>query len=99
MADAATDLNRSERRARTRVATRASILEAARRLAVSASECIYVGDSPHDMAAGIAAGALTAAAMWGPFPVRVLEPDPNFALAHLGDLAGLLGGDVERFAV
>jgi len=64
-----------------------------------ATQCIYIGDSPHDMAAGIAAGALTAAAMWGPFPVRVLEPDPNFALAHLGDLAGLLGGDVERFAV
>jgi len=75
------------------------ILEAARRLGVSAGECIYVGDSPHDMAAGIAAGALTAAAMWGPFPDRVLEPGPDFALAHLGDLPELLAGDMERFRV
>ena len=48
------------------------------------SECIYVGDSPHDMAAGIAAGALTAAAMWGPFAERVLEPGPDFALEQPG---------------
>jgi pyrophosphatase PpaX len=73
------------------------ILEAARRLRVSAGECIYVGDSPHDMAAGLAAGALTAAALWGPFPDRVLEPGPEFALARLSDLAELLGGDVERY--
>jgi pyrophosphatase PpaX len=72
------------------------ILEAARRLGVPAEQCIYVGDSPHDMAAGIAAGALTAAALWGPFPQRVLEPGPDFALAELGDLAELLGGDVAR---
>ncbi|MDR3687576.1 MAG: HAD family hydrolase [Coriobacteriia bacterium] len=73
------------------------ILEAARRLGVSAGECIYVGDSPHDMAAGVAAGALTAAAMWGPFADRVLQPGPDFALAHLGDLAELLRGEVARF--
>lgn len=73
------------------------INEAARRLGVSAGECIYVGDSPHDMAAGIAAGGLTAAALWGPFPERVLEPGPDFALVHLADLDGLLGGDVERY--
>jgi pyrophosphatase PpaX len=75
------------------------IHEAARRLGVSAEECIYVGDSPHDMAAGKAAGALTAAALWGPFPDRVLEPGPDFALAQLADLEGLLKGDVTRYIV
>ena len=73
------------------------ILEAARRLGVSAGECLYVGDSPHDMASGKAAGALTAAAMWGPFPDRVLDPGPDFALAYLGQLADLLGGNVASY--
>jgi pyrophosphatase PpaX len=70
------------------------ILEAARRLGIPAEQCIYVGDSPHDMAAGNAAGAVTVAALWGPFPERVLEPGPAAAIARLGDLPRLLGGDV-----
>jgi len=75
------------------------ILEAARRLDVRAEQCIYVGDSPHDMAAGIAAGALTAAAMWGPFPDRVLEPGPDFALQRLDQAADLLGGNVVAYRI
>jgi pyrophosphatase PpaX len=70
------------------------VLEGARRLGFSAAECMYVGDSPHDMAAGNAAGAITVAALWGPFPQRVLEPGPTFALEGLGDLALLLKGDM-----
>ena len=73
------------------------VLEGARRLGMKAGECLYVGDSPHDMAAGNAAGAITVAALWGPFPVRVLEPGPDFAIEHLRDLVGLLGGDVVRY--
>jgi pyrophosphatase PpaX len=73
------------------------VLETAHRLGVSAGECVYVGDSPHDMAAGKAAGALTAAAMWGPFPDRVLGPGPDFALDNLGQLADLLGGNVTAY--
>jgi len=75
------------------------VLEGARRLGLSAGECIYVGDSPHDMAAGIAAGAVTAAAMWGPFPDRVLGPGPDLAIRHLRDLLGVLGGEVDGSAV
>ena len=66
------------------------LLECARRMGVAAERCIYVGDSPHDIACGNAAGALTAAALWGPFPERVLEPGPTFALQSLGELTGLL---------
>ena len=66
------------------------VLEGARRLGVSARSCLYVGDSPHDMAAGIASGAVSVAALWGPFPERVLEPGPDVVLAEIGELAPLL---------
>jgi pyrophosphatase PpaX len=73
------------------------VLEAASRLDVPVEKCLYCGDSPHDMDAGIAAGALTAAAMWGPFPDRVLGPGPDYALSALGDLVDLLGGNEKRY--
>jgi pyrophosphatase PpaX len=40
---------------------------ALRRLGAGADRAIFVGDSPHDMHAGRAAGVRTAAALWGPF--------------------------------
>lgn len=43
----------------------APLLEAARRLAVAPSECLYVGDDHRDVQAGRAAGMATAAALWG----------------------------------
>jgi pyrophosphatase PpaX len=70
------------------------VLEGARRLGVAAARCVYVGDSPHDMAAGCAAGSLTVAALWGPFPDRVLDPDPDAALCSLRELVRLLEGDL-----
>jgi pyrophosphatase PpaX len=73
------------------------VLEAASRFGVSVERCLYCGDSPHDMAAGISAGVVTAAALWGPFAERVLEPEPDYALGTLGDLVELLGGDELRF--
>jgi phosphoglycolate phosphatase len=39
--------------------------EAARRLGLASSRCIYVGDDRRDIAAGRAAGMLTVAAAWG----------------------------------
>jgi pyrophosphatase PpaX len=66
------------------------VLECARRMRVDPEHCLYVGDSPHDIACGNAAGALTAAALWGPFPRRVLEPGPTFAFDSLGEIVGLL---------
>lgn len=77
----------------------APVLEAALRMGTTPERCVYVGDSPHDMASGSAAGALTAAALWGPFPERVLEPGPDFALSSLSDLPRLLGGEFDRFRV
>jgi pyrophosphatase PpaX len=69
------------------------VLEAIERFGVSAEKSLYCGDSPHDMDAGIAAGVVTAAAMWGPFADRVLEPGPDYALETPADLVDLLGGN------
>jgi len=68
------------------------VLEAASRFGVPAERCLYCGDSPHDMEAGIAAGAVTVAAKWGPFAERVLGPGPDYALEAPTDLVALLGG-------
>lgn len=43
-------------------------------LGADAATAVFVGDSPHDMAAGRAAGVATAAALWGPFDREHLEP-------------------------
>lgn len=55
------------------------ILETARRLAVDPRETIYVGDSVKDVEAGMAAGSITVAALWG----GVEGEAPGFAAAHL----------------
>jgi pyrophosphatase PpaX len=73
------------------------VLEGARRLGVAAEQCVYVGDSPHDVECGNAAGALTVAALWGPFPERALAAGPDYALDALGELVGLLGGEERRY--
>ena len=73
------------------------VLEATERFGVSAEKCLYCGDSPHDMDAGIAAGVVTAAAMWGPFADRVLEPEPNYALETPADLVDLIGGNERMY--
>jgi pyrophosphatase PpaX len=75
------------------------VLLGAKLLGFSAEQCCYVGDSPHDMDAGRAAGAVTIAALWGPFPERVLEPGPDFALEHIADLPRLLAGEAASFRV
>ncbi len=43
----------------------APLLEAARRMGLAASECVYVGDDQRDVQAGRAAGMATVAAAWG----------------------------------
>ena len=45
----------------------APVLAALERLGARPSEALFVGDSPHDIRAGRAAGVRTAAVLWGPF--------------------------------
>ena len=48
---------------------------------------LFVGDSPHDIAAGNAAGIDTAACLWGPFSrEQIAKANPTHWLASFGDL-------------
>ncbi len=68
----------------------APLLLAAQRMGVEIGSCCYVGDSPHDMNAGKAAGAVTIAALWGPFRERVSEAGPDFSIEHISQLTDVL---------
>jgi pyrophosphatase PpaX len=68
----------------------APVLAALERLGADPTGTVFIGDSPHDMAAGRAAGVWTAAALWGPFARAALEPHrPDFWLATPTDIARL----------
>ena len=61
------------------------VLFALERLGVAPGEAVFVGDSPHDIASGRAAGTRTAGALWGPFPRASLEaagPDALLGAQH-----------------
>jgi pyrophosphatase PpaX len=61
-------------------------------LQVQPDRTVFVGDSPHDMAAGRSAGVSTAAALWGPFTRAQLEiHTPNHWLSQPSDIADLIG--------
>jgi len=54
-------------------------------------EAVFVGDSPHDIASGNAAGVTTVAALWGPFTREQLEPlNPTHYLDNIKKLPGLI---------
>lgn len=73
------------------------VLQALRRLNVEARGAVFVGDSPHDLVAGRAAGTRTAAALWGPFPRAVLEAEqPDYLLSALDEVPALLGSSNAR---
>jgi len=68
------------------------VLTALARLDVPPELAIFVGDSPHDMNAGRAAGVRTAAALWGPFTREQIAPAaPDWWLSSLADLLPIVG--------
>lgn len=67
------------------------VLRALERLGVAAEEALFVGDSPHDVAAGRAAGTRTAGVLWGPFPRARLEAEsPDYLFAAQSDVLELV---------
>ncbi|MBL0169994.1 MAG: HAD-IA family hydrolase [Gemmatimonadaceae bacterium] len=63
------------------------------RLGTSADRAIFVGDSPHDMGAGLAAGVRTAAAQWGPFTrAELAVANPTYWMTRMGELPGIVTG-------
>lgn len=76
------------------------LLHAAERMGVDISRCAYVGDSPHDMAASVAAGSVSIAATWGGFSrERVLEPGPDYVADSMADVEAILGGHEKAYRV
>ena len=68
----------------------APVLAALERLPADPQSAVFVGDSPHDIAAGHAAGVGTAAVLWGPFPRTALaDAAPDHWLAEPGRVAAL----------
>jgi pyrophosphatase PpaX len=68
------------------------VLFALERLGVEAREALFVGDSPHDIAAGREAGTRTAGALWGPFPREALEAArPDHLLSAQAEVLGVVG--------
>lgn len=68
------------------------LLKAVARLGVEPAGTIYVGDSTHDMVCGRAAGAVTAAALWGPFDRDHLAPtEPDYWLDDPEELLAVVG--------
>lgn len=68
-------------------------------------EAVFVGDSPHDISSGNAAGVTTIAALWGPFTRNELAPyKPTLFLDQITDLpeaiqrlqAGAIAGKTPR---
>ncbi len=54
-------------------------------------EALFVGDSPHDIKSGNAAGVFSVAALWGPFTREQLVPhNPSFFLESMSELPALL---------
>ena len=69
-------------------------------LGIGLEYCMYVGDSPHDMQAAVAGGAIAVAALWGAFlPSEVVVPGTSYALESIRELPALLDGDTAGFAV
>ena len=61
------------------------------RLGATADRALFIGDSPHDMHAGRAAGVTTVAALWGPFSREELAvATPDHFLDTFSQLPGLL---------
>lgn len=72
------------------------VLMALEELGYSTDEAVFVGDSPHDIASGNAAGVISIAALWGPFTREQLEPlKPARLIESITELPGVLD-DLER---
>ncbi len=60
-------------------------------LGAAAPLALFVGDSPHDIAAGRDAGTRTAACLWGPFARETLAAErPDYWLQSFSELAPLV---------
>jgi pyrophosphatase PpaX len=63
------------------------------RLGIAPNTAVFVGDSPHDMTAGRAAGVRTVAALWGPFSrAQLARSEPDHYIERMPELLAIVGG-------
>ncbi len=63
------------------------VLLALKELGYSSEEGVFLGDSPHDVQSGNAAGVVSIAALWGPFTREQLAP--SSPMNYLENITGL----------
>ena len=67
------------------------VLLALERLDVRVDEAVMIGDSPHDISSGNAAGVATVGVLWGPFTRdQIAAARPTHWLTNIRDLPALL---------
>lgn len=67
------------------------VLLALERLGVGADEALMMGDSPHDISSGNAAGVETVGALWGPFTrEQIAVAKPTYWMTNISELPGLI---------
>ncbi len=67
------------------------VLFALNKLGVAPEHAVFIGDSPHDIGAGNAAGVISVGATWGPFSEAQLVPhNPQYLLHDIRYLPVLL---------
>jgi pyrophosphatase PpaX len=67
------------------------VLLALEKLGVRPGEALMVGDSPHDISSGNAAGVRTVGALWGPFTrEQIAVAKPTYWLTNIGEFPSLL---------
>ena len=74
----------------------APVLAFASAAGVAAGEVVVVGDSPHDLIAARAAGAVAVGVLSGPTEKAALEPHADVLLPSIAELAGWLCSDALR---
>jgi pyrophosphatase PpaX len=73
------------------------VLEGAKLLGARPEQCVYVGDSPYDIAAGRDAGCTTIAVTYGVFSREDLKPErPDYFCDSFAELLSVLDGIVRR---
>ncbi|PKQ16893.1 MAG: HAD family hydrolase [Actinobacteria bacterium HGW-Actinobacteria-7] len=73
---------------------------AAEMMGVDIALCAYVGDSPHDMSAAVAAGCVSIAALWGAFSAEsVLSPGPLYQAASMNEVLAIVSGHEGSYRV
>jgi pyrophosphatase PpaX len=67
------------------------VLLALERLGVAADEALMMGDSPHDISSGNAAGVRTVGALWGPFTrEQIAVAKPTYWLSNISEFPALV---------